>query len=128
MLPPGAQLSQPQIAIVGNLCNCKRRTIETTRDDPARVAAALAQDQIAQRITFPAGHMLKDLVRCEVLPTRRSVEFDPGAHSCRSIAAILRERCTRNYEDQEKNWFQFHRWASIATKRPKGHKTSCFYF
>src|SRR6185369_13005945 len=114
-----AEFSQPQVSIVGNLRNCKRRTIETAGYDATRAAAAFAQDQIAQRIAFPAGHMVKDLVCCEVFPTRRCVEIDPGAHSCRAIAAILCRRCTSNYEDKEKNCFQSHRCASIATKRHK---------
>src|SRR5215213_5579694 len=128
MLPPGADFTQPQVAVVRDLSNRKSGTIESTGDYASRAATAFAQHEIAQCITFPTGHCLKNFVGCEVLATGRSVERNPTGESLGNIgrSAILSVRVGSRDEDQQNKYKTRETCAHVKSSSRKGATRSAW--
>jgi hypothetical protein len=89
MLPSGSCFPQPQITLVSDFSDSKAGPIECTRNHASWSAAAFAQNEVPEHVTFPAPHRFHDRVSRDVLPTRRCIKRDPTAKSGLVVTAIL---------------------------------------
>src|SRR5262249_62300330 len=67
MLPPGSHLAQTEVTVSSNLRDCKRGSIDATRNYASRGAATLMQDEIAKRVAVPSQHRIQGLLCSKVL-------------------------------------------------------------
>jgi hypothetical protein len=102
MLPSRANFTQPQVSIVRDFGHGKPWTIETTGNDASGAAAAFSQDEIAELVALPTGHLRHDDICDQIFTTGRSVVENPPVQRTGNIVrpAILGLKMKREGQQQ----------------------------